>query len=195
MTYLCSMLDFMAMAECVIYSLKPWVLGILKWCVPPQKCQIRHFCNVQWQIWTLINQIIIYAKFLDLAWRWSDQCITMSCGCSILQTLLATRNWCCLFLLSMSLMADHMQETSSQCRHASWILLRLFCSMFLGYEFLINLCLQEFMILPVGASSFKEAMKMGVEVYHHLKVDYNLFFWVSLFHFFWDGAWDWCVFG
>ncbi|KOM29220.1 hypothetical protein LR48_Vigan641s000800 [Vigna angularis] len=27
----------------------------------------------------------------------------------------------------------------------------------------------EFMVLPVGASSFKEAMKMGVEVYHHLK--------------------------
>jgi len=27
------------------------------------------------------------------------------------------------------------------------------------------------MILPVGASSFKEAMKMGVEVYHHLKVN------------------------
>ena len=26
------------------------------------------------------------------------------------------------------------------------------------------------MILPVGASSFKEAMKMGVEVYHNLKV-------------------------
>lgn len=26
------------------------------------------------------------------------------------------------------------------------------------------------MILPLGASSFKEAMKMGVEVYHHLKV-------------------------
>lgn len=30
--------------------------------------------------------------------------------------------------------------------------------------------MQEFMILPVGASSFKEAMKMGVEVYHNLKV-------------------------
>lgn len=29
--------------------------------------------------------------------------------------------------------------------------------------------MQEFMILPVGASSFKEAMKMGVEVYHNLK--------------------------
>jgi len=29
---------------------------------------------------------------------------------------------------------------------------------------------QEFMILPTGASSFKEAMKMGVEVYHNLKV-------------------------
>ncbi|CAI0469468.1 unnamed protein product [Linum tenue] len=27
----------------------------------------------------------------------------------------------------------------------------------------------EFMILPTGASSFKEAMKMGAEVYHHLK--------------------------
>ncbi|CAN1267239.1 ENO1, partial [Linum perenne] len=27
----------------------------------------------------------------------------------------------------------------------------------------------EFMILPTGAESFKEAMKMGVEVYHHLK--------------------------
>ncbi|KAL3754095.1 hypothetical protein ACJRO7_001357 [Eucalyptus globulus] len=29
--------------------------------------------------------------------------------------------------------------------------------------------MQEFMILPVGASSFKEAMTMGVEVHHHLK--------------------------
>ncbi|KAI3776293.1 hypothetical protein L1987_46069 [Smallanthus sonchifolius] len=29
--------------------------------------------------------------------------------------------------------------------------------------------MQEFMILPIGASSFKEAMKMGVEVYHNLK--------------------------
>ncbi|KAG8501033.1 hypothetical protein CXB51_003109 [Gossypium anomalum] len=32
-----------------------------------------------------------------------------------------------------------------------------------------KLAMQEFMILPVGASSFKKAMKMGVEVYHHLK--------------------------
>ncbi|GAB2245880.1 hypothetical protein Droror1_Dr00001373 [Drosera rotundifolia] len=31
-----------------------------------------------------------------------------------------------------------------------------------------DLC-NEFMILLAGASSFKEAMKMGVEVYHHLK--------------------------
>jgi len=29
--------------------------------------------------------------------------------------------------------------------------------------------MQEFMILPVGASSFTEAMKMGSEVYHNLK--------------------------
>eukprot|EP00735_Rhodelphis_limneticus_P008816 TRINITY_DN229_c0_g1::TRINITY_DN229_c0_g1_i1::g.1678::m.1678 TRINITY_DN229_c0_g1::TRINITY_DN229_c0_g1_i1::g.1678 ORF type:complete len:507 (+),score=220.15,sp/P26300/ENO_SOLLC/78.64/0.0,Enolase_C/PF00113.17/4.7e-157,Enolase_N/PF03952.11/4.8e-54,Enolase_N/PF03952.11/3.7e+03,MAAL_C/PF07476.6/9.3e+02,MAAL_C/PF07476.6/2.2e-06,MR_MLE_C/PF13378.1/0.00031 TRINITY_DN229_c0_g1_i1:56-1522(+) len=32
-----------------------------------------------------------------------------------------------------------------------------------------KLAMQEFMILPVGASSFKEAMRMGCEVYHHLK--------------------------
>jgi enolase len=32
-----------------------------------------------------------------------------------------------------------------------------------------KLAMQEFMILPVGASSFREAMKMGVEVYHNLK--------------------------
>jgi enolase len=42
------------------------------------------------------------------------------------------------------------------------------------------------MILPVGASSFKEAMKMGVEVYHHLKVKIFLHikfrtFYLSLF--------------
>lgn len=29
--------------------------------------------------------------------------------------------------------------------------------------------MQEFMILPVGASSFSEAMRMGCEVYHALK--------------------------
>jgi enolase len=27
---------------------------------------------------------------------------------------------------------------------------------------------QEFMILPVGATSFSEAMRMGTETYHHL---------------------------
>lgn len=29
---------------------------------------------------------------------------------------------------------------------------------------------QEFMILPVGASTFTEAMRMGAEVYQHLKL-------------------------
>lgn len=29
--------------------------------------------------------------------------------------------------------------------------------------------MQEFMILPTGAANFTEAMKMGTEVYHHLK--------------------------
>ena len=33
-----------------------------------------------------------------------------------------------------------------------------------------KLAMQEFMILPTGASSFSEAMKMGSEVYHNLKV-------------------------
>jgi enolase len=32
-----------------------------------------------------------------------------------------------------------------------------------------KLAMQEFMILPTGASSFTEAMKMGTEVYHNLK--------------------------
>ena len=32
-----------------------------------------------------------------------------------------------------------------------------------------KLAMQEFMILPVGAKNFKEAMKMGSEIYHHLK--------------------------
>ncbi|MGM5487999.1 MAG: phosphopyruvate hydratase [Nanobdellota archaeon] len=32
-----------------------------------------------------------------------------------------------------------------------------------------GLAIQEFMILPVGAYSFREAMRMGAETYHHLK--------------------------
>jgi len=32
-----------------------------------------------------------------------------------------------------------------------------------------KLAMQEFMILPTGAASFSEAMKMGSETYHHLK--------------------------
>ncbi len=31
------------------------------------------------------------------------------------------------------------------------------------------LAMQEFMILPIGAESFREAMRMGVEIYHNLK--------------------------
>jgi len=33
-----------------------------------------------------------------------------------------------------------------------------------------KLAMQEFMLLPIGASSFKEAMRMGAEVYHNLKL-------------------------
>jgi len=32
-----------------------------------------------------------------------------------------------------------------------------------------NVDLQEFMIMPIGAPSFKEALRMGSEVFHHLK--------------------------
>jgi len=32
-----------------------------------------------------------------------------------------------------------------------------------------KLAMQEFMILPTGATSFKEAIRMGSEIYHHLK--------------------------
>jgi enolase len=42
--------------------------------------------------------------------------------------------------------------------------------------FTLSICKQEFMILPTGASSFKEAMKMGVEVYHNLKVSFAVCF-------------------
>ena len=29
--------------------------------------------------------------------------------------------------------------------------------------------IQEFMVMPFGASSFSEALRMGTEVFHHLK--------------------------
>src|SRR5205807_8073134 len=32
-----------------------------------------------------------------------------------------------------------------------------------------NIDFQEFMIMPVGASTFREALRMGAEVFHHLK--------------------------
>jgi enolase len=32
-----------------------------------------------------------------------------------------------------------------------------------------KLAMQEFMLFPLGASTFKEAMRMGSEIYHHLK--------------------------
>ncbi|CAD5211066.1 unnamed protein product [Bursaphelenchus okinawaensis] len=34
-----------------------------------------------------------------------------------------------------------------------------------------KLAMQEFMILPTGASTFKEAMRMGSEIYHYLKAE------------------------
>ena len=32
-----------------------------------------------------------------------------------------------------------------------------------------NVDIQEFMVMPVGASSFREGLRMGTEVFHHLK--------------------------
>ena len=47
----------------------------------------------------------------------------------------------------------------------------------MSFRYLWNaMYMQEFMVLPVGASSFKEAMKMGVEVYHNLKVSFYVTF-------------------
>ena len=34
-----------------------------------------------------------------------------------------------------------------------------------------NLAMQEFMVLPVGAKTFREAMRIGSEIYHHLKAE------------------------
>jgi enolase len=36
-----------------------------------------------------------------------------------------------------------------------------------------NVDLQEFMIMPVGAQSFSEALRMGAEIFHHLKAVLN----------------------
>ena len=33
-----------------------------------------------------------------------------------------------------------------------------------------KLAMQEFMLFPFGAESFSQAMRMGSETYHHLKV-------------------------
>lgn len=32
-----------------------------------------------------------------------------------------------------------------------------------------KLAMQEFMVMPIGADSFKHAVHMGTEIYHHLK--------------------------
>ena len=32
-----------------------------------------------------------------------------------------------------------------------------------------KLAMQEFMILPTGADSYRHALQMGSEIYHHLK--------------------------
>jgi NAD(P)-dependent dehydrogenase (short-subunit alcohol dehydrogenase family) len=32
-----------------------------------------------------------------------------------------------------------------------------------------NVDLQEFMVMPLGAESFDEGLRMGVEIFHHLK--------------------------
>ena len=43
-----------------------------------------------------------------------------------------------------------------------------------GVEAGNKLAMQEFMILPVGATSFSEALRMGCEVYHNLKASGSL---------------------
>lgn len=53
----------------------------------------------------------------------------------------------------------------------------LFCCVFFGILILVlggshagnKLAMQEFMVLPVGAETFRSAMQIGSEIYHHLK--------------------------
>jgi len=45
-----------------------------------------------------------------------------------------------------------------------------------------KLAMQEFMVLPVGAKNFKEAMQIGSEIYHHLK-KVNIWFLFYLFFY------------
>ena len=62
-----------------------------------------------------------------------------------------------------------MLETSLLCRQIFQLSFdTVSCFIHLQY-YLCAIHIQEFMILPTGAASFKEAMKMGVEVYHNLK--------------------------
>lgn len=134
---------------------------------PSPNTQAHHNC-VHFGFW--FSVCIYLTSLLPFSW------------CSILQILRATRIWFCLFLLSMSSMVDHMQETNLPCRHAFKDLSFLSVCVCVSKrererdEFLTWMYLQEFMVLPVGASSFKEAMKMGVEVYHHLKVSFYVTF-------------------
>jgi enolase len=52
---------------------------------------------------------------------------------------------------------------------ATWLPLPLMNILNGGVHADNNLDLQECMVLPIGAKSFKEALRMGVEIFHHLK--------------------------
>ena len=89
--------------------------------------------------------------------------------CSTLPILLATSNQFCLSLHLMSSMVVPMLETSLLCRQIFQLSFDTLSCFIHPQCCLCALYIQEFMILPTGAASFKEAMKMGVEVYHNLK--------------------------
>ncbi|XP_018438368.1 uncharacterized protein LOC108810778 [Raphanus sativus] len=89
---------------------------------------------------------------------------------NILPILLVTLRSCYRFLLSTVINGG--SHARKQTCYADMFILILFhmSSFFMFSIFLIGYWwLQEFMILLIRASSFKEAMKMGVKVYHHLK--------------------------
>lgn len=103
----------------------------------------------------------------------ADSTALRGIGCSILPILLVTLRSCYRFLLSTSSMVDLITCKKQTCYEDMFILILFHMSSFFMFSiFLIGYWwLQEFMILPIRASSFKEAMKMGVKVYHHLKVN------------------------
>ncbi|GKC50979.1 enolase [Tanacetum coccineum] len=73
-------------------------------------------------------------------------------------------------LCSMELIYARCQHTTNLAGNKNLVLpVPVFNVINIGSHAGNKVAMQEFIIIPIGASSFKEAMKMGVEVYRNLK--------------------------